>query len=107
MSSIPLVDVVSLSKQKCQHPIIGKLAYATDENFIGRVINGYSPDATDVCLLTPKAAHALCQAQNELNEKHQLGLLIYDAYRPHRAVKDFAQWIQQPPTAETISYSNF
>ncbi len=91
-----LVDVIALSKKQCAYPIGGRLAYATPENFVGRIINGYSADASDVCLMTTKAANALCQVQNHLLENNQMGLFIYDAYRPLRAVKDFAQWFHQP-----------
>lgn len=95
-----LVDVVALSKKQCILAIEAKLAYATQENFIGRIIDGYSPDALDVCLMTTKAAHALCKVQNHLVQNHKLGLFIYDAYRPLRTVKDFAQWFYQPISSE-------
>lgn len=84
-----LRDVITLSKKHCLSPIQGRLAYAGYENFIGRVIDGYSEDADDVCLLTKEAASALCDVQRELNQSG-LGLYIFDAYRPLRAVKDFA-----------------
>lgn len=90
-----LVDVVSLSEQQCETPISGKLAYACEENFIGRVIDGYCPKAADVILLAKQAANALCQVQNVLNQQG-LGLYVFDAYRPLRAVKDFATWICVP-----------
>ena len=90
-----LVDVVALSQKSCSFPIQGKLAYAGNENFIGRVIDGYSADAADVCLLSRRAAQALCDVQSELNQTG-LGLYIFDAYRPLRAVKDFAKWYIAP-----------
>lgn len=93
---INLVDVVALSKSACKKPIQGKLAYATVENFVGRIIVGYHPEADDICLLTPKAANALCQVQNYLIEKNSYGLFIFDAYRPKRAVYDFMTWIKLP-----------
>ena len=94
-----LVDVVKLSHRECQHPIEAQLAYATCENFIGRIINGYHPNAAHVCLLTRNAAQALCEVQNNLN-KNNLGLFVFDSYRPLRAVKDFGQWMHNP-TEET------
>lgn len=90
-----LVDVVSLSEQQCETPILGKLAYACEENFVGRVIDGYCPKAADVILLAKQAASALCQVQNALNQQG-FGLYIFDAYRPLRAVKDFAVWFRAP-----------
>src|SRR3989344_6642439 len=90
-----LMDVIALSKKDCDFPIEGKLAYATEENFVGRLIDGYSPETDELCLMTPRSAAALCQVQNYLNKK-QLGLYIFDAYRPLRAVKDFVKWFYEP-----------
>jgi len=94
-----LVDVIELSKQLCSVPIQGKLAYATEENFLGRLVEGYHPDAHDVCLIAKQAGHALCKVQNELT-RNDLGLFIFDGYRPLRAVKDFARWIDAPVSSE-------
>ncbi|QLH41901.1 MAG: peptidase M15 [Coxiellaceae bacterium] len=93
---IPLIDVVRLSEKRCRQPIRAELKYATAENFIGRPIAGYALEAKDICLMGPKAAHAMCDAQNWLVEKYNYSLIIYDAYRPLRAVQDFAQWFHQP-----------
>src|SRR5579883_153689 len=95
-----LIDTVALSKKICDQPIQCQLAYTTANNFLGRIVNGYHQDAFDICLLTPKAAHALCQVQNELIHNHELGLLVFDAYRPRRAVKDFMQWSKAPPASD-------
>lgn len=90
-----LVDVIALSKHLCSHPIDGKLAYATKENFLGKIVNGYRADAEDICLLTPHAAKKLCLVQNSLIAKG-LSLFIYDAFRPVRAVQDFIRWFEEP-----------
>jgi D-alanyl-D-alanine dipeptidase len=91
-----LVDVVALSQKSCARPIQALLAYATPENFIGRVIDGYTPGLTHFALLTKSAAEALCEVQNTLLKNHNLGLLIYDSYRPKRAVRDFVKWSLAP-----------
>lgn len=91
-----LVDVIALSEKRCSSPIRGALAYATRENFLGRVVDGYSPSASHVCLLSRKAAEHLCSVQNALNAQG-LGLFIYDAYRPLRAVRDFSAWVHETP----------
>ena len=91
-----LTDVIVLSEKQCVMPIQGELAYAVKENFVGRVIDGYDAKAINVCLLAKKAANALCQVQKVLN-KQQLGLFIFDGFRPHRAVRDFHHWFNQPP----------
>ncbi|WDE03115.1 M15 family metallopeptidase [Thalassomonas viridans] len=65
-----------------------ELRYYSDDNFVGRRIPGYEkPEA----LLTEQAAKALAGAQAELM-KFGLGLKVYDAYRPQRAVDFFARW---------------
>lgn len=87
-----LIDTIELSKKLCKHPIQIELAYATSNNLVGRILAGYHANATDICLLTPNAAQALCSVQNHLIETHRLGLFVYDAYRPKRAVQDFFQW---------------
>jgi len=65
-----------------------ELRYATDENFIGRPIDGYLGER---CILTREAADALKQVQGELT-RFGLGLKIYDAYRPQQAVDHFVRW---------------
>lgn len=90
-----LIDVIGLSKLQCSFPIQGKLAYASNENFMGRIVEGYAKDANDICLLTQEAAHALCKVQNDLIPQG-LSLFIFDAYRPLRAVRDFVKWFHEP-----------
>ena len=94
------LDVISLSKKKCLLPIKGNLKYATRENFLGRIVAGYFSDATEICLLTKEAAEALCKAQNHFVENYALSLIIYDAYRPIKAVQDFIAWALMPPAGE-------
>ncbi|MCD6046369.1 MAG: D-alanyl-D-alanine dipeptidase [Gammaproteobacteria bacterium] len=55
---------------------------------------------TNAALTTPRAAEKLCQVQNYLIDKYHYGLLIYDAYHPKRAVRDFVNWSEQPPSGE-------
>jgi len=65
-----------------------ELRYFTDNNFIGRKVDGYLRPR---CILTKQAARALKKVQEELNQSG-LGLKIYDAYRPQRAVDHFIRW---------------
>lgn len=94
-----LIDVIKLSEKQCKEKISCTLAYATSENFLGRIVAGYNPDATHISLVTRKVADALCQVQNQLNQK-QLGLYVFDSYRPLRAVKDFKHWMHAPVQSE-------
>lgn len=67
-----------------------EIRYASKENFMGRMVNGYSSPKV---VLTKKALSALKKAQTEFNQLGY-GIKVFDAYRPQRAVDDFMQWIK-------------
>src|SRR6185312_11984934 len=90
-----LINVTLLSQEHCLEPIQAELKYATSDNLVGRPLNGYHREATDIVLLTPKAGERLCQVQNYLVKTYRYGLIVYDAYRPRRAVLDLFNWAQQ------------
>jgi D-alanyl-D-alanine dipeptidase len=62
--------------------------YAGPNNFVGTPIDGYE---RPVCLLSEPAARALAQVQHDL-EAEGLGLVVFDCYRPRRAVAHFVRW---------------
>jgi len=62
--------------------------YFTDDNFVGTPIDGYH--AAKIYMLRD-AAIALLEVQEELTA-FGLGLKIFDAYRPQRAVDHFVRW---------------
>jgi D-alanyl-D-alanine dipeptidase len=64
------------------------IRYAGSHNFVGRPVEGY---LANECVLTEKAAGALKQVQAELAAK-KLSLIVWDCYRPARAVRDFWAW---------------
>jgi zinc D-Ala-D-Ala dipeptidase len=64
------------------------LRYRLADNFVGTTVDGY---AGARAILTQQAARALGLVQTELRSQG-LGLLIFDAYRPQRAVNHFARW---------------
>lgn len=68
------------------------LKYAGNDNFVGRPIAGY---AGRRAMLRKDAAMALKKAADELKEKGY-GLLIWDAYRPACAMRDFRAWSRTP-----------
>lgn len=68
--------------------IKAELRYYTTDNFIGERIDGYFEPR---CILTKSAAEALKKVQEDL-KPFGLGLKIYDAYRPQRAVNHFVRW---------------
>ena len=65
-----------------------ELRYRLVDNFVGATVDGYLGARA---ILTQPAAQALAKVQAELHEQG-LGLLIFDAYRPQRAVNHFARW---------------
>ena len=68
--------------------LVVDLRYATDDNFVGRPIDGYRH--AHAILSTP-AASALAAVQDRLLP-FGLGLKLFDAYRPQRAVEHFVCW---------------
>jgi D-alanyl-D-alanine dipeptidase len=66
------------------------LRYATADNFTGKPLPGY---CKPVAVTARPAAIALGHVQRRL-EKHALGLLVYDAYRPARATRAMVRWAQ-------------
>ena len=81
--------------------IIIDLKYATDDNFTGRVVNGYE---SPKCLLTYEAARRLKIIQTILNNSGY-SLKIYDAYRPQRSVNHFINWSKNQ--SDTLKKSYF
>lgn len=65
-----------------------ELRYAGADNFVGRPVDGYRQPRV---VLTRPAAQALARAQEAL-APFGLGLLVYDGYRPQRAVDHFVRW---------------
>lgn len=78
-----------------------EMRYFGSHNFTGRPIKGYEKP---VAILTKRAALALQQVENHLNKKG-LGLKIFDAYRPQRAVDNFKAWSLN--TNDTIAKKEF
>lgn len=71
--------------------------YATWDNFTGKPVDGYRSNRIVGTL-------ALCTALERAQEKaaaNGFGLLIWDGYRPQRAVDCFVRWSQQPEDGRT------
>ncbi len=83
-------DFVNLSKKIPD--LVISLRYGTSNNFMGRVVKGYEhPEPWS----TKQLATALACAQAQLAEKG-LGLILYDSYRPQKAVDHFVAWATKP-----------
>jgi zinc D-Ala-D-Ala dipeptidase len=68
------------------------IRYASSDNFVGRPIAGYERGE---CWLRREVAERLAQVQADL-VKTGLQLIVYDCYRPIRAVEYFMKWAQDP-----------
>lgn len=72
--------------------IVRDIRYFGSNNFLGETVDGYLGNEA---ILTTAAAKALVQVQGALSE-FSLGLKIFDAYRPQRAVAHFLRWEHTP-----------
>jgi len=71
--------------------------YATWDNFTGKPVDGYLANRI-------VGSRALCAALKSAREKAEscgFGLLLWDGYRPQRAVDCFLYWSQQPEDGRT------
>jgi zinc D-Ala-D-Ala dipeptidase len=76
--------------------IVQDIRYAGSHNFVGRPIRGY---LAAECILSAAAANALKAVQRMLAEK-KLSLIVWDCYRPKRAVDDFFRWSKDKAHSE-------
>jgi D-alanyl-D-alanine dipeptidase len=73
--------------------------YATWDNFTGKPVDGYLANRIVGTI-------ALCAALEKAREEAAalgLGLLLWDGYRPQRAVDHFVRWSRQPEDGRTKS----
>jgi len=68
------------------------IRYYSSNNFTGNKINGYK---APVAYMTKEGANALKNAAEDLR-KQGYRLLIWDTYRPQKAVDNFVVWIKNP-----------
>ena len=80
------------------------MRYASANNFVGKVVPGYSAPE---CVLVRQAAEALKRVQAVVHA-NGFTLKVYDCYRPARAVAAFVDWAKQPddPEAKMVYYPN-
>jgi len=64
------------------------LRYISSENFVGAPVDGYEKN---VVVLTKQAAEGLKRVQQRVHRDGYC-LVVYDAYRPQRAVQHFVRW---------------
>lgn len=68
--------------------VVYDIRYYSTNNFVGKRVNGYKKP---VAILSKPAADALKKVQEELNQQN-MGLKVFDAYRPQKAVDHFVSW---------------
>lgn len=71
--------------------------YATWDNFTGKPVDGYLVNRI-------VGTHALCSALQSAQDKAAtlgFSLLVWDGYRPQRAVDCFLRWAKQPEDGRT------
>ncbi|MEU4837238.1 D-Ala-D-Ala dipeptidase VanX [Nocardia testacea] len=71
--------------------------YATWDNFTGKPVDGYLANRI-------VGTRSLCAALEQAREKAAalgFGLLLWDGYRPQRAVDRFLRWFEQPEDGRT------
>lgn len=73
--------------------ILVSLRYGSNENFVGKSVDGYKKS---VVIMTRSAALALKKVQEEV-KRHGYVLVVYDVYRPQKAVEHFIRWAQDVP----------
>ncbi|MCP5322974.1 MAG: M15 family metallopeptidase [Candidatus Paracaedibacteraceae bacterium] len=71
------------------------IRYATINNFVGRPISGY---LANKCVVSMEVYKALNIAQATANKKG-LSLMIFEAYRPLKALEDILQWSKTTDTS--------
>lgn len=81
--------------------IVLDVRYFSADNFVGTRVDGYRKA---VILVSKQAAEALSEVQSKLHQQG-LGLKIFDAYRPQKAVDHFVRWADDP--ADTLTKQKY
>lgn len=85
--------------------IQSSIRYGTSHNFIGAPIPGYLSDKS--IIISEEAAKQLLKVQSTLNNDG-FNLVVYDAFRPQRAVDHFIEWSKNNNTrSKDIFYPDF
>ena len=70
--------------------ILHDIRYAGPMNFVGKNVDGYCANRA---VMTHQLAQALHKIQKIVN-KDDFSLVVYDAYRPQKAVEHFSKWTE-------------
>jgi D-alanyl-D-alanine dipeptidase len=78
------------------------IRYAGRDNFTHAPVPGYQ---TAECVLSKQTAQALAKVQSDLRAKGH-GLLVYDCYRPAKAVRRFVEWASEEGGTDPVYHPN-
>ncbi len=104
-SSATTVSAAGLVDIRSRVPDITEdIRYAGPDNFVGTVVDGYGAPR---CYLLPPAAMALERVERTLRTQG-VRLMLFDCYRPARAVLHFVRWAQDLSDQRTkaVHYPN-
>ncbi|MFJ8957904.1 D-Ala-D-Ala dipeptidase VanX [Lentzea sp. NPDC102401] len=82
---------------ECAPGIRWDAKYATWDNFTGKPVDGYLVNR----VVGTRALTAALEKAHEKAESLGFGLLLWDGYRPQRAVDCFLRWAHQPEDGRT------
>lgn len=82
---------------ECAPGIRWDAKYATWDNFTGKPVDGYLVNR----VVGTRALTAALEKAHEKAESLGFGLLLWDGYRPQRAVDCFLRWADQPEDEKT------
>ena len=91
IASDAAADSLLADVQAVDSTIQVEMRYLTDNNFTGAPLPGYEANRA---FLRREAAEALARVQQRLQAR-DLGLRIYDAYRPFRATTAMVEWAER------------
>jgi D-alanyl-D-alanine dipeptidase len=80
--------------------VLQEMRYAGPDNFTGSPVPGYRAPQ---CWLRTEAARALARAQ-ALAHRRGYDLVVYDCYRPKRAVAAFVAWSKDDDQTTKVAY---
>ena len=94
---------VGFSKiESIEPPVLIDLRYSGSDNFLGRTVKGYENPRN--ILLTNETIDALTKVQKTLS-KTNLGLKLFDGYRPQKSVNNFVEWAKD--LKDTVTKSKY
>ncbi|KRO87192.1 MAG: M15 family metallopeptidase [Bacteroidetes bacterium] len=88
--------------ESIEPPILIDLRYSGSDNFLGRTVKGYENPRN--ILLTNETIDALTKVQKTLS-KTNLGLKLFDGYRPQKSVNNFVEWAKD--LKDTVTKSKY